>query len=61
MNNIRAAWQMMDELVELTTKTERRVDFAELLLAEAQISGQRAVETAERLQELLNKLLVDDE
>ena len=61
MNNTHAAWQMIDELVELTAKADRRAVRAEKYLMDAQIACVNATDTAEKLQELLNKILRDDE
>ena len=59
MNNVQAAWQMMDEVVELTRKAERRIDWCEQLIAEAQIASTQASDISEKLQELLNKILLE--
>lgn len=60
MNNVQALWQMADEVEELIRKAERRVDWSETLMCEAQSCVSRAAEVQEQFVELLNKVLADD-
>lgn len=59
MNNVQALWQMADEMAELTRRIERRVDWAEDLIAEAQVAASKASDLQEQFVDLLNKVLTE--